>query len=71
MFFERELHEYMNARKILIKLANALEVEMWEMFDFGHEVSQKELKETMSRFLKEIDEDKLRMAVKVLRAVVR
>lgn len=61
----------MNARKILIKLANALEVEMWEIFDFGHEVGQKELKKTMSRFMKELNEDKLRMAVKVLRAVVR
>ena len=56
---------------MLIKLANALEVEMWEMFDFGHEVSLKELRETMSRFLKELDDEKLRMAVKLLRAVVR
>jgi len=56
---------------MLIKLANALEVEMWEMFDFGHEVSLKELRETMGRFLKELDEDKLRMSVKLLRAVVR
>jgi len=56
---------------MLIKLANALEVEMWEMFDFGHEVSLKELRETMSRFLKELDEDKLRISVKLLRAVVR
>ena len=56
---------------MLIKLANALEVEMWEMFDFGHEVSLKELRETMSSFLKELDDEKLRMAVKLLRAVVR
>ena len=47
------------------------EVEMWEMFDFGHEVSRKELREDMGRFLKELDEEKLRMAVKLLRAVVR
>lgn len=56
---------------MLIKLANALEVEMWEMFDFGHEVGQKELREDMSRFVKELDDEKLRMAVKLLRAVVR
>ena len=56
---------------MFIKLANASDIEMWEMFDFGHEVSLKELRETMSRFLKELDEDKLRMAVKFLRAVVR
>ena len=56
---------------MLIKLANALEVEMWEIFDFGHEVSLKELRETMGTFLKELDEDKLRISVKLLRAVVR
>ena len=33
---------------------------------FGHGVSSEELKETMSRFLKKLDEDKLRMAVKLL-----
>ncbi len=27
----------------MLKLANALEVEMWEIFDFGHEISRKEL----------------------------
>lgn len=31
---------------MLIKLAHALDVEMWEMFDFGHVLSGKELKET-------------------------
>jgi hypothetical protein len=36
---------------MLVKLANALEVEMWQMVDFGHEVSHKELREDMSRFL--------------------
>jgi len=56
---------------MFIKLANASDIEMWEMFDFGHEVSLKELRETMSRFLKELDEDKLRISVKLLRAVVR
>ncbi len=29
---------------MLIKLSNALEIEMWEMFDFGHVVSHKELR---------------------------
>lgn len=56
---------------MLIKLTNALEVEMWEMFDFGHVVSQKELKETFQRFLKTTDEATLRLALKILRAVVR
>ncbi|MBI5894255.1 MAG: helix-turn-helix transcriptional regulator [Deltaproteobacteria bacterium] len=56
---------------MLIKLAHALEVEMWEIFDFGHEVNVKELREVMNRLLKENNEEKLRLAVKILRAVAR
>jgi transcriptional regulator with XRE-family HTH domain len=56
---------------MLVKLSNALEVEMWEMFDFGHEVSQKELKSTFSNFIKDTDEEKLRLALKVIRAIIR
>jgi len=44
---------------------------MWEVFDFGHEVNIKELRETMNRLLKETDEEKLRLAVKILRAAAR
>jgi len=44
---------------------------MWEIFDFGHEVGLKQLKETMSQLVKDADEEKLRSAVKILRAVVR
>ncbi|HHT9160122.1 MAG TPA: hypothetical protein ACFYEH_09700 [Candidatus Brocadiaceae bacterium] len=36
---------------MLIKFADALEVEMWEMFDFGHKVNIKELREAMNRLL--------------------
>jgi len=56
---------------MLIKLADAIKVEMWEIFDFGYEVNIKELRETMNRLLKESDEEKIRLAVKILRAVVR
>lgn len=56
---------------MLIKLADALGVEMWEIFDFGHEVTIKELREAMNKFLKDTDEEKLRLAVKILRAVAR
>ena len=48
-----------------------LGIEMWEMFDFGHKVNIKELRETMNRLLKESGEEKLRLAVKILRAVAR
>lgn len=42
---------------------------MWEIFDFGHEVGLKQLKEIMSQLMKDADEEKLRLAVKILRAV--
>ena len=56
---------------MLIKFADALEVEMWEIFDFGHKVNIKELRETMNKLLKDTDEEKLRLSVKILRAVAR
>jgi hypothetical protein len=56
---------------MLIKLSNALEVEMWEMFDFGHVAGRRDLKDSFQRFLKTTDEPALRLALKILRAVVR
>ena len=56
---------------MLIKLSNALEVEMWEMFDFGHVASQKELKQTIQDFSRTADESTLRLALKLIRAVSR
>lgn len=56
---------------MFIKFADALDVEMWEIFDFGHEKSLEELKRTMNKFLKETDEEKLKMAFKVFRSVLR
>jgi transcriptional regulator with XRE-family HTH domain len=56
---------------MLIKLSNALEVEMWEMFDFGHVKSHRELKDSLQSILKTSDEPSLRLALKVLRAVSR
>ena len=56
---------------MLIKLANALEVEMWEMFNFGHVKNHKELKESLQTFIKTADEPTLRLASKLIRAVSR
>jgi len=50
---------------MLIKLVDAFE---GEMFDFGHEANIKELRETIHRFLKETDEEKTRLVVKILPA---
>ena len=56
---------------MLMKFSDGLEVEMWELFDFGHEVSQGELQEVLKSFVGELDEEKLRLVVKVVRAMVR
>ena len=44
---------------------------MWEMFDFVHVAGRKELKDTLHNFTKTADEPSLRLALKILRAVVR
>jgi len=44
---------------------------MWEMFDFGHVLSQKELKEAFQSLAKSADETSLPLALKVIRAVAR
>ncbi len=56
---------------MLIKLATTIEVEMQEIFDFGHGVGPNQLKDTMNQLIKDIDEEKLGLAVKILRAVMR
>ena len=56
---------------MLMKLSNALEVEMWEMFDFGHVKSHKELKNSLQSILKTADEPTLSLALKVIRAISR
>jgi len=56
---------------MMIKTAEALEVELWEIFDFGHEEPLDRLRTTLDKLLKESDEEKLRMAVKVFRSVIR
>lgn len=56
---------------MLIRLADALEVEMWEIFDFGHKVNRKDLKMTLNKLVGDADEETLRLAVKILRAVLR
>jgi hypothetical protein len=44
---------------------------MWEMFDSGHILSRKELKEAIQSITKTADEPTLRLALKILRAVSR
>lgn len=55
----------------LARLAKALNVEIKDIFEFAHEAkSLIELKETLSSLMEEATEDKLKVAVKVLRAIM-
>lgn len=56
---------------MFMKLANALEVEMWEMFDFGHRGSRRDLKSILNKIAGEAEEENLMLAIKVLRAITR
>ena len=57
---------------MLIKISEALEVDMWELFDFKHQESPKALKEMLRKIGGEIeDEDKLKVAVRLLRVITR
>lgn len=56
---------------MLIKISDALDVEMREIFDFKHQVSSKVLRDTLKKIANELDEEKLRSAVKVLLAMTR
>lgn len=57
---------------VLVRLAAALRIELIELFTFDHEVADpKALRKTVTDLLLEADEDRLRFAVKLLKAVVR
>ena len=55
----------------LTKLAGIFEIELQELFDFHHIGTPKELRAKLSKFLNELDEQKLRLAVRLLKAVVQ
>lgn len=67
-----EMGQHFPSLDILVNLADALNVELKDFFEFAHEKpNPKELRETLNTLLKEADEDKMRLLVKVVRAVVR
>jgi len=55
----------------LMKYSDVLQVEMWELLDFQHEVSPRELKELIGNLLKEIDDEKLKLITRIIRTVAR
>lgn len=55
----------------LSKLAKALNVEMKDFFEFAHESgNSSELREVLNSLMKEATEEQLKIAVKVLRAIM-
>jgi transcriptional regulator with XRE-family HTH domain len=57
---------------MLIKISEALNVELWELFDYKYEVNLKALKEMLRHLINEIiEEDELKIAVRVMRAIAR
>ncbi len=57
---------------LFIKLTNALEIEMWEMFDFGHfEISNSNTKKAIHKIISLLDTERLHIVLKVIRAIVR
>ncbi len=55
----------------LTRLAEALDVELWELFDFGHVADVQELRKTMRKLTQECDKRTLKLVVKVMRAILR
>ena len=53
------------------KLAEALHVQLWELFDFGHQGTVKEVRGRLRKLIQESDEQKLRLALKLLHALLR
>ena len=57
--------------KTVAKLAEALNVELWELFDLGHQGSVKEVRVRLRKLIQETSEEKLRLGLKVLHALSR
>ena len=57
---------------LLMGISTALEVEMWELFDFKHETNPKALRDMLKKLTNELeDEEKLKTAVRLLRVITR
>ena len=54
---------------MLIKLSEALAADLSEMFDFGHNVSPKELKEAIQQFSQQADEQTLRIIYQMIKII--
>lgn len=67
-----EMGQHFPSIGIITKLANALNVELRDFFEFAHEAKNlRELKKNLNNLIDEANEEKLKLAVKILRAIVR
>jgi len=67
-----EMGQHFPSIDTLVNLAEALKVELKDFFEFAHETNDpKELKRALEGIVREVDRDKLRLLVKVARAMVR
>ena len=67
-----EMGQHFPSIDTLIRLADALNVELKDFFEFVHEVpSCRELKEILNNLVEGMDEDRLRLVVKVVKAMAR
>lgn len=57
--------------EMLIKFSKAFEIEIFELFDFEHETTPEKLKKMFNKFANEINDEKLGLAVRVLRIIAR
>lgn len=57
--------------KTLEGIAMALRVEMKDLFDYLHQSSSRDITESITALLNDADDEKLRLALKILKAMVR
>ena len=55
----------------LENIAKALGVELKDIFEFAHLTKSQELKKNITNLIKEADESKLKLILKVIRAIMR
>ena len=57
---------------LLIKVSHALDVDMWEMFDYKHETTARDLKGMLKVLTNSVkDEGQLKMAVRMLQIITK
>lgn len=53
----------------LARIAHALEVELRDLFEFGHQATSQEIRANLRKMIQETDEERLRMIFKVWQAI--